>query len=164
MYNLFAHSLAHPCFLLILSTVYCIAHFISLHILHFLFYYLFPFSFSPIFIYIFSCVMFHCFIAYVIFMFYFIIIIIYFFALSIEQDLSRPTFHYWLYPVWLCMWQIIKNLEPWDRWTVWAPNILCYWVLGWHSLSLGRGLDLTEEHGEIIFFMTCNVVGGSTFQ
>ncbi len=22
-----------------------------------------------------------------------------------------PTFHYWLYPVWLCMWQIIKNLE-----------------------------------------------------
>ncbi len=22
-------------------------------------------------------------------------------------------FHYWLYPVWLCMWQIIKNLEPW---------------------------------------------------
>ncbi len=23
------------------------------------------------------------------------------------------TFHYLLYPVWLCMWQIIKNLEPW---------------------------------------------------
>ncbi len=22
------------------------------------------------------------------------------------------TFHYWLYPVWLCMWRIIKNLEP----------------------------------------------------
>ncbi len=21
--------------------------------------------------------------------------------------------YYWLYPVWLCMWQIIKNLEPW---------------------------------------------------
>ncbi len=28
-------------------------------------------------------------------------------------DLSWPTFHYWLYPVWLCMWQINKNLEPW---------------------------------------------------
>ncbi len=23
------------------------------------------------------------------------------------------AFHYWLYPVWLCMWRIIKNLEPW---------------------------------------------------
>ncbi len=28
-------------------------------------------------------------------------------------DLSWPPFHYWLYPVWLCMWQINKNLEPW---------------------------------------------------
>ncbi len=28
-------------------------------------------------------------------------------------DPSWPTFHYWLYPVWLCMWQINKNLEPW---------------------------------------------------
>ncbi len=26
-------------------------------------------------------------------------------------DPSWPTFHYWLYPVWLCMWRIIKNLE-----------------------------------------------------
>ncbi len=24
------------------------------------------------------------------------------------------AFHYWLYSVWLCMWRIIKNLEPWD--------------------------------------------------
>ncbi len=23
------------------------------------------------------------------------------------------AFHYWLYSVWLCMWRIIKNLEPW---------------------------------------------------
>ncbi len=30
-------------------------------------------------------------------------------------DLSWLTFHYLLYPVWLCMWQIIKNLEPWTR-------------------------------------------------
>ncbi len=28
-------------------------------------------------------------------------------------DLSWLTFHYLWYPVWLCMWQIIKNLEPW---------------------------------------------------
>ncbi len=27
---------------------------------------------------------------------------------------SELTFHYLLYPVWLCMWQIIKNLEPCD--------------------------------------------------
>ncbi len=25
------------------------------------------------------------------------------------------AFHYWLYPVWLCMWRIIKNLEPWTN-------------------------------------------------
>ncbi len=31
----------------------------------------------------------------------------------------NPTFHYWLYPVWLCMWQINKNLEPWtESWNV----------------------------------------------
>ncbi len=30
-------------------------------------------------------------------------------------DLSWPPFHYWLYPVWLCMWQINKNLEPWNK-------------------------------------------------
>ncbi len=34
-------------------------------------------------------------------------------TISIEIILicSFPTFHYWLYPVWLCMWQIIKNLD-----------------------------------------------------
>ncbi len=37
---------------------------------------------------------------------------IYFFCTFHWADLSCPTFHYWLYPVWLCMWQIIKNLEP----------------------------------------------------
>ncbi len=26
------------------------------------------------------------------------------------------TFHYLLYPVWLCMWQIIKNLENLESW------------------------------------------------
>ncbi len=35
-------------------------------------------------------------------------------------DLSWLTFHYLLYPVWLCMWQIIKNLEPWTL------NHLCH--------------------------------------
>ncbi len=94
-----------------MTKVVHIAHFISLHILLILFYYLFPFSFSPIFIYIFSCVMFHCFIAYVIFI-VLLLLLFYFFCTFHWADLSWPTFHYWLYPVWLCMWQIIKNLEP----------------------------------------------------
>ncbi len=67
---MFAHST-----LFIKSTVYCIAHFISLHILSLIF-----ILFLPIFIYIFSCVMFH-------FDFDF-------FALSIEQtcpDLDITT-------------------------------------------------------------------------
>ncbi len=32
-------------------------------------------------------------------------------AKVLQVNLSWPTFHYWLYPEWLCMWQII-NLEP----------------------------------------------------
>ncbi len=35
----------------------------------------------------------------------------FFFCTFHWADLSWLTFHYWLYPVWLCMWQIIKNLE-----------------------------------------------------
>ncbi len=35
-----------------------------------------------------------------------------------KGELIHPlTFHYLLYPVWLCMWQIIKNLEPWTLYT-----------------------------------------------
>ncbi len=53
---LFAHSSGTSLFILLFikSTVYCIAHFNSLHILP-----LFFLLFLPIFIYIFSCVMFH---------------------------------------------------------------------------------------------------------
>ncbi len=54
-------------------------------------------------------------------------------------DLSRLTFHYLLYPVWLCMWQIIKNLEPWTLkrllkclFKVPLTTILCY-VVPWSS-------------------------------
>ncbi len=68
-----------------------------------------------LYIYIISCVMFHCFIAYVIFiLFSILLLLLYFFFCTFHwADLSWPTFHYGLYPVWLCMWQIIKNLEPW---------------------------------------------------
>ncbi len=30
--------------------------------------------------------------------------------LYLNKDYTTD-YHYWLYPVWLCMWQIIKNLE-----------------------------------------------------
>ncbi len=95
-------------------TFSCTAHFISLHILPLiLFHYLFLISFSPyLYIYIYSLVFlfhsFYCF--YVIF-----ILLSCFIFLSCTfhwADLSWLTFHYLLYPVWLCMWQIIKNLEP----------------------------------------------------
>ncbi len=61
--------------------------------------------------------MFLCFycLCYFYFIFYLISIIIFIFFCTFHwADLSWPTFHYWLYPVWLCMWQIIKNLEPWN--------------------------------------------------
>ncbi len=96
-----------------ICTFSCTAHFISLHILPLiLFHYLFLTSFSPyLYIYIYSLVFlfhsFYCF--YVIF-----ILLSCFIFLSCTfhwADLSWLTFHYLWYPVWLCMWQIIKNLE-----------------------------------------------------
>ncbi len=72
-------------------------------------YYLFLFSFSPIYIYIYSLVL--CFIVLLLMLFLFDYY--YNFLCTFHwADLSWPTFHYWLYPVWLCMWQIIKNPEP----------------------------------------------------
>ncbi len=109
------------------SILYCIFYLIADLLI--LFYYLFPFSFSPIFIYIFSCVMFNCFIAY--FIFYFLLLVLLFFFFTFHwADLSWPTFHYWLYPVWLCMWQIIKN-EPnlQDR----AVFAMCSLKVSWSS-------------------------------
>ncbi len=96
-----------------ICTFSCTAHFISLHILPLiLFHYLFLISFSPyLYIYILSRVLFHSF-----YCFYVIFILLScFIFLSCTfhwADLSWLTFHYLLYPVWLCMWQIIKNLEP----------------------------------------------------
>ncbi len=60
--------------------------------MYFIFFLLFL-SYSYLYLYIFSYVS-----------FFFI-----FFCTVHWADLSWPTFHYWLYPVWLCMWQIIKN-------------------------------------------------------
>ncbi len=62
-----------PVYIIIKSTVYCIAHFILLHILLLIFFYLFLFYFY-LYLYIFSCVMFN------------------FFALSIER--TCPDLHF----------------------------------------------------------------------
>ncbi len=98
-YNLFAYSSCTSLVILIFikSTIDCIAHFISLHILLFFFFF---FSYLILtYIYIYSPVL--CIISFILS-----------FCTVHWADLSWPTFHYWLYPVWLCMWQIIKNLEP----------------------------------------------------
>ncbi len=58
--TMFAHSSCTSLFILLFikSTVYCIAHFISLHILPPIF---FIFYYSYLYLYMFSCVMFHFF-------------------------------------------------------------------------------------------------------
>ncbi len=91
-------KVTHLHFTLMVSTVYCIAHFISLHILLFiLFYYLFLFSFSPIFIY--SLVL--CFI--VLFLFYFL-----------HFPLSGPVLTYISLLIIPCMIvYVTNNKEPW---------------------------------------------------
>ncbi len=102
----FAHSSCTSLFILIFikSTVDCIAHFIlfnctfySLFYFYFIFLFIFFILLLPIFIYLLLC---------------YVSSFILFFCTVHWADPSWPTFHYWLYPVWLCMWQIIKNLEP----------------------------------------------------
>ncbi len=95
----FAHSSCTSLFILIFikSTVDCIAHFILFNCTFYFYlilsFFIFFILLLPIFIYILLCY-------------------VSFFCTVHWADLSWPTFHYWLYPVWLCMWQIIKNLEP----------------------------------------------------
>ncbi len=61
-------------------------------------------------------------------------------------DLSRLTFHYLLYPVWLCMWQIIKNLEPWTL------SRCVFSTYNWTSASLvtvlGHQILIIKGHHE----------------
>ncbi len=80
---------------------YFIAYFT--HFIFILFYYFFSYFLIlllPIIIYILLC---------------YVSFFILFFCTVHWADLSWPTFHYWLYPVWLCMWQIIKNLAKLKR-------------------------------------------------
>ncbi len=120
----FAHSSCTSLFILIFikSTVDCIAHFILFHCTFYSLFYFFNFfffhiflSYSYLYLYIFSYVSFF----------------ILFFCTVHWADLSWPTFHYWLYPVWLCMWRIIKNLEPslsvcLDRLSVLTVNVFTH--------------------------------------
>ncbi len=98
--------------LIFINPQYTVLHILS-HCTSYSFYFIICslFILTYIYIYIFSCVMFHCFIAFFVVVFF----IFYFFCTFHWADLSWLTFHYWLYPV-LCMWQIIKNLEP-----IWTP-------------------------------------------
>jgi len=118
-----------------ICTFSCTAHFISLHILLLiLFHYLFLISFSP-YLYIYSLVFcFIVFIAFMLFLFYYYFL---FFCTFHWADLSWLTFHYLLYPVWLCMWQIIKNLEPWT-----LKNLV--WALGW-EFGRPRSRDIDKR-------------------
>ncbi len=92
---------------------YTVLHILS-HCTSYSFYFIICSLFhSHLYLYIYSLVL--CFIVLLLMLFLFSILLLlfYFFCTFHWADLSRPTFHYWLYPVWLCMWQIIKNLEPW---------------------------------------------------
>ncbi len=119
--------------ILLHCTLYLIAHLTPYFIS-----YLSLISFSPyLYIYIYSLVF--CFIVFIAFMLLLCFIFILFFCTFHWADLSWLTFHYLLYPVWLCMWQIIKNLEPWTLTLLWQSGLLnqrlyvislsiCYWL------------------------------------
>ncbi len=94
--------------LIFINPQYTVLHILSHCTFYSLFYYLFLFSFlfSPIFIYIYIL---SCYVS-----------LFCFFCIVHWADLSWLTFHYWLYPVWLCTWRIIKNLDP-------LENVLMGW-------------------------------------
>ncbi len=94
--------------ILLHCTLYLIAHLTPYFISLFVSYFILTIF---VYIYILSRVLFHSFLLLLCY-FYFIIMFFFFFCTFHWADLSWLTFHYSLYPVWLCMWQIIKNLEP----------------------------------------------------
>ncbi len=97
-YNLFAHSPA----------LHTLSHCTSYPLFYFLFV---SYFILTIFVYIYIYSLVFCFIVFIAFML--LCFFLFFFCTFHWADLSWLTFHYLLYPVWLCMWQIIKNLEPW---------------------------------------------------
>ncbi len=99
-----SHSSCTSLFILIfMNPQYTVLHILSHCTFYSLFYFIICsyFYFILTYIYIYSLVL--CF-----------IVLFRFFCTVHWADLSWLTFHYWLYPVWLCMWRIIKNLELWE--------------------------------------------------
>ncbi len=60
------------------------------------------------------------------------------------------AFHYWLYSVWLCMWRIIKNLEPWTNLSL-LPY--CRELLGTVLDSVTEQSSLRDESIEKAYFI-----------
>ncbi len=94
--------------ILLHCTLYLIAHLTPYFISLFVSYFILTIF---VYIYILSRVLFHSF--YCFYVIFILLLCFLFFCTFHWADLSWLTFHYLLYPVWLCMWQIIKNLEPW---------------------------------------------------
>ncbi len=91
---------------------YTVLHILS-HCTSYTFYFIICSLFHyHLYLYIYSLVLCFTVLLLMLFLFSILLLLYYFFCTFHWADLSRPTFHYWLYPVWLCMWQIIKNLEP----------------------------------------------------
>ncbi len=110
--HLFAHSLAHPCFLLIFiihSILYCTFYLIA-HLTHFILLFVPFFILTYIYIYIYSLVLCFIILLLVIFIFYFIIIIFFF----LHFPLSGPVPTYISLLIIPCMIvYVTNNKEPW---------------------------------------------------
>ncbi len=134
-------------------TLYLIAHltpyFISLFVSYFI---------LTIFVYIYtlSCFCFIVFIAFMLFLFYYHVL--FFLSCTFHwADLSWLTFHYPLYPVWLCMWQIIKNLEPWTFFhtRLIQPCLYGLCFVHWGTVMLQKKMTCSHKVGSIAFSKKC---------
>ncbi len=126
---------------------YTVLHILS-HCTSYTFYFIICSLFhSHLYLYLYSLVL--CFIVLLLMLFLFSILLLlfYFFCTFHWADLSRPTFHYWLYPVWLCMWQIIKNLEPWYS-TLWTATPFSNDPL-WLTLFVEGVIDRLLDHYQV---------------
>ncbi len=159
---------------------YTVLHILS-HCTSYTFYFIICSLFhSHLYLYIYSLVL--CFIVLLLmlFLFFILLLLYYFFCTFHWADLSWLTFHYWLYPVWLCMWQIIKNLEP--ICSITGINVLVLrtgwpplgakqtevgWVVGSVDVLTGRhtklsGLtDVNREMTEPLIVLGCLLLSGS---
>ncbi len=137
--------------LIFINPQYTVLHILSHCTSYSLFYFIICSYFhSHLYLYIYSLVL--CFIVLLLLCYF---ILFNFFALSIERNLSWLTFHYWLYPVWLCMWRIIKNLEPWTNWNI-IYKIFFFQVIFQLSLYMVFSqVTLSNWHSSKPFLLVC---------